>query len=59
MIFEVVNWNVQVGTMDIGIISGASIVLVGDTHTIQLASILDTPADSLLIGPFVPVSPEG
>lgn len=59
MIFKVVNWDVHVGTMDIGIISDSSIVLVGDTQTIQLSSVLDTPADSLIIGPFVPVSPEG
>jgi spore germination protein PD len=32
--------------------------MVGDTETIQLASTFDTPAESLIIGPFVPLAPE-
>lgn len=45
--------------MKIGSISSSSILLVGDTETIQLASIFDTPPESLIIGPFVPMNPQG
>ncbi|MDR7239913.1 hypothetical protein J2Y02_004556 [Neobacillus drentensis] len=38
--------------------ASSSLVLVGDTETIQLASTFDTPAESLIIGPFVPLSVE-
>lgn len=57
MIFEVYNRNLCVGNIDIVGVASSSMVLVGDTETIQLASIFDTPAESLIIGPFVPLQP--
>ncbi|KAF0818050.1 Protein GerPD, required for proper assembly of spore coat, mutations lead to super-dormant spore [Bacillus sp. ZZV12-4809] len=39
-------------------VSSSSVLMVGDTQTIQLASTFDTPPESLLIGPFVPLTPE-
>lgn len=59
MIFQVYNRDLSVGNMKIGSISSSSILLVGDTETIQLASIFDTPPESLIIGPFVPMNPQG
>lgn len=59
MNFHVYNRDLNVDSMQIGSISSSSILLVGDTETIQLASIFDTPAESLIIGPFVPLNPQG
>ncbi|XNQ36375.1 spore gernimation protein GerPD [Bacillus sp. 1P10SD] len=36
-------------------VASSSLVLVGDTESIQLASTFDTPPESLIIGPFVPL----
>jgi spore germination protein PD len=47
-----------VETIKITGVASSSLVLVGDTETIQLASTFDTPAESLIIGPFVPLSAE-
>lgn len=58
MIFEVYNRNLCVGNLKITGVSSSSLVLVGDTETIQLASAFDTPAESLIIGPFVPLQPD-
>jgi len=58
MIFEVYNRDLCVGDIKITGVASSSLVLVGDTETIQLASIFDTPAESLIIGPFVPLHPE-
>ncbi|MFC5735734.1 spore gernimation protein GerPD [Cytobacillus gottheilii] len=58
MIFQVYNRNLNVGNIRVIGVSSSSILLVGDAETIQLASTFDTPAESLIIGPFVPLSPE-
>jgi spore germination protein PD len=58
MIFEVYNRDLCVGDIKITGVASSSLVMVGDTETIQLASIFDTPAESLIIGPFVPLHPE-
>lgn len=55
MIFEVYNRDLQVDTINILGVASSSLVLVGDTETIQLASTFDTPPESLIIGPFVPL----
>lgn len=59
MIFEVINWDIHVGTMKINAVASSSFVLIGDTNTIQLASFFDTPPDALLIGTFVPFVSQG
>lgn len=56
MIFQVYNGDLSVGNIKILGISSSSILQVGDAQTIQLASAFDTPAESLIIGPFVPLA---
>jgi spore germination protein PD len=58
MNFEVYNRELFVQNIKITGVSSSSLVLVGDAETIQLASTFDTPAESLIIGPFVPLTPE-
>jgi spore germination protein PD len=59
MNLQVINRELSVGSIDIEGVASASLVLIGDADVIQLASAFDTPPESLLIGPFVPLSPEG
>ncbi|RDU35523.1 spore gernimation protein GerPD [Neobacillus piezotolerans] len=56
MIFQTYNRELSVGSIRIIGVSSSSMLLVGDAQTIQLASAFDTPAESLIIGPFVPLS---
>lgn len=58
MNFTVVNRNISVGYIDITGVSTSSVFLVGDTECITLSSAFDTPPESLIIGPFVPLVPE-
>jgi spore germination protein PD len=58
MNFEVYNRDLCVGNIKITGVASSSLVLVGDTESIQLASTFDTPAESLIIGPFVPLASE-
>lgn len=58
MIFEVYNREFCIGNIKIMAVASSSLVMVGDTETIQLASAFDTPPESLIIGPFVPLQPE-
>lgn len=58
MNFEVYNRDLCVENIKIIGVASSSIVLIGDTESIQLASTFDTPAESLIIGPFVPLAPE-
>lgn len=59
MNFEVYNRDICVGNIRVIGVSSSSLLMVGDTQTIQLASVFDTPAESLIIGPFVPLAPKG
>jgi spore germination protein PD len=56
MIFEVYNRDICVDSIRIIGVASSSLVMVGDTQTIQLAATFDTPAESLIIGPFVPLA---
>lgn len=58
MNFEVYNRELFVQNIKVTGVSSSSLVLVGDAETIQLASTFDTPAESLIMGPFVPLAPE-
>lgn len=58
MNLEVYNREINVGTIRVIGVSSSSLLMVGDTQTIQLASVFDTPAESLFIGPFVPLAPK-
>ncbi|WLR42907.1 spore gernimation protein GerPD [Bacillus carboniphilus] len=57
MIFTVVNKEIHVGSVDVTGVASSSVFLIGDTNTIALSSIFDTPPESLIIGPFEPVAP--
>jgi spore germination protein PD len=59
MNLQVINRELCVDTMDVKAVSSSSLLLVGDANIIQLASTFDTPAESLIIGPFVPLTPKG
>ncbi|ASA96644.1 MULTISPECIES: hypothetical protein [Anoxybacillus] len=52
MNMTVVNHHLSVGHISIGGVASSSLVLIGDSETIQLASAFDTPPESLIIGPF-------
>ncbi|WP_026585245.1 spore gernimation protein GerPD [Bacillus sp. J33] len=58
MNYQVYNRDLCVGSIRVLGVSSSSVLMVGDTQTIQLASTFDTPAESLLVGPFVPLTPE-
>ena len=59
MNFEVVNHEICVGSIRSIGVSSSSMILVGDADTIQLTSLFNTPAEALIIGPFVPLAPQG
>jgi spore germination protein PD len=56
MNYTVVNRDLLVGDVKIISVSSSSLFLVGDAQSIILATAFDTPAESLVIGPFVPLS---
>jgi spore germination protein PD len=58
MNFHVYNRDLCVHSIKITGISSSSLLMVGDTQTIQLAATFDTPSESLIIGPVVPLAPE-
>jgi len=58
MNFHVYNRDISVGAIKVSAVASSSLFLVGDVETIQLASTFDTPPESLIIGPFVPLAPE-
>lgn len=58
MNFEVYNRDICVGNIRVIGVASSSLLMVGDTQTIQLASVFDTPPESLIIGPFVPLTPK-
>ena len=57
MNFQVYNRDICVGDIRILGVSSSSLLMVGDAETIQLAATFDTPPESLIVGPFVPLSP--
>lgn len=56
MNFEVMNRELCVGSIRVLGVSSSSVLMVGDTNSIQLTSLFDTPPESLIIGPFVPLA---
>jgi spore germination protein PD len=58
MNFQVYNRDISVGDIRIIGVSSSSLFMIGDAETIQLASTFDTPPESLIIGPFVPLASE-
>ncbi|PLR78887.1 spore gernimation protein GerPD [Bacillus sp. V3-13] len=58
MNFHVLNREICVGDIRVIGVSSSSLLMVGDAESIQLASAFDTPLESLIIGPFVPLTPD-
>ncbi|CEG26040.1 hypothetical protein [Bacillus sp. B-jedd] len=55
MNLHIYNRELAVGSIRIMAVASSSMLLVGDSQTIQLGSTFDTPPESLIIGPFVPL----
>ena len=58
MIYHVTNKGLNIGDIKVRIVSTSSVLLVGDVRTIQLSAAFDTPPDSVIYGPLVPVGPK-
>jgi len=54
----VINRELTVGSIRVVGVASASVLLVGDAHTIRNASIFDTPPESVIVGPLQPLPPE-
>ena len=52
MEFNVVNHQLCVDHININGVASASLFLIGDVQTVQLASAFDTPPESLIIQPL-------
>lgn len=52
---QVINRELEVGQISIIAVSSSSYLQVGDTETISLYSSFDTPPESLIISPYVPL----
>ncbi|MBW7474234.1 hypothetical protein K0T92_05715 [Paenibacillus oenotherae] len=60
MQFNLVNYGLQVGCIQMTAIASASMLQVGDSEQITLYSMFDTPPESVIVGPLVPLGiPEG
>jgi spore germination protein PD len=57
MNFTVVNKEISVGDIRIIGVTSSSVFLIGDADVITLSSLFDTPPESLIIGPLVPLGP--
>ncbi|PWA09042.1 spore gernimation protein GerPD [Pueribacillus theae] len=53
MNYQVINHELAVGMIRIIAVASSSIVLIGDTETISLSSVFDTPPESYIVGPQV------
>lgn len=55
---HVENKQLFVGDVRIVGVASSSIFLIGDTEVISLSSMFDTPPESVIISPFVPLPSE-
>lgn len=58
MNFNVENKELTIGSIQITGVASSSVLLIGDTQVITLSSIFDTPPESLIVGPIVPLTLE-
>ncbi|MBD0382435.1 spore gernimation protein GerPD [Paenibacillus sedimenti] len=56
--FCVENRQLFVGDVRIVGVASSSIFLIGDTETVSLSSMFDTPPESIIVSPFVPLPAE-
>jgi spore germination protein PD len=59
MKLTVENKAIRIGSIRVLGVSSSSVLLIGDTESIVTSSIFDTPPESLIVGPLVPLAPEG
>ncbi len=52
---NITNHLLCVGSLELVGVASASMLQIGDTDTITLYSIFDTPPESIIIGPFAPL----
>ncbi|WP_414858874.1 spore gernimation protein GerPD [Paenibacillus sp. Soil787] len=55
---NVENKQLFVGDVRIVGVASSSVFLIGDTEVISLSSMFDTPPESVIISPFVPLPSE-
>ncbi|MGP4070707.1 spore gernimation protein GerPD [Halobacillus sp. B29] len=53
------NYGLHVGRIRVTAVSSSSVFMIGDNKTIRLQSYFDTPPESLIIGPYVPMETDG
>ncbi|MFZ0368167.1 MAG: spore gernimation protein GerPD [Halobacillus sp.] len=53
------NYGLHVGHIRVTAVSSSAVFLIGDNKTIRLQSYFDTPPESLIIGPYVPIDTTG
>ncbi|KGX83899.1 spore germination protein [Pontibacillus marinus] len=59
MKYEVHNCGLNVGNIKINGVSSSSVFLIGDNEHISLSAVFDTPPESLIVGPYVPLARKG
>ncbi|CDN44910.1 MULTISPECIES: hypothetical protein [Paenibacillus] len=52
---NITNHMLCVGSLELVGVAAASLLQIGDTDSITLYSIFDTPPESVIIGPFAPL----
>jgi spore germination protein PD len=55
MNLQVENKQIIVGDVRIIAVASSSLFLIGDTSCITLSSVFDTPPESVIVGPLVPL----
>lgn len=55
MNLQVENKQIIVGDVRILAVASSSVFLIGDTSCITLSSVFDTPPESVIVGPLVPL----
>ncbi|KPV61012.1 spore gernimation protein GerPD [Paenibacillus sp. A3] len=56
MNLQVENKQICVGNIQVEGVASSSVFLIGDVEVISLSSVFDTPPESLIIGPLVPLA---
>lgn len=54
MFYQVTNGDVYVGNLKVGTLVTASSLFIGDTKTVTLTSIYETPPETLIVGVTTP-----
>ncbi|WP_342745658.1 hypothetical protein [Paenibacillus herberti] len=56
---HITNHLLSVGCLELTGVAAASMLQIGDTDSINLYSIFDTPPEAIIIGPFAPLPAPG